>query len=156
MDRGISAGAVLKPQWAKLLGSAKPGDEILILHLDLIASSLSSLLLELALVERLDLSFHAIGDDLTAEPGGAFYSHMRALSGFHRKAALARSASQPTSASPDLPPRRAGGHVPQISEAQWQEYKRMMAPPLKTPVAQIARLAGVSRAAIYKRLKKDG
>jgi DNA-binding phage protein len=31
----------------------------------------------------------------------------------------------------------------------------MMAPPTNAPVSKIAMLAGVSRAAIYKRLKKD-
>lgn len=155
VDRGISAGTVLNPAWAQMLRAAKPGDEIIVCDLDRVASSLSTLLLELLLVERLGLSFRAIDDAVTCEPGGAFFSHLRVLAGFSRKAALARIAPPSCPTSPECQPRK-GGHQPQISEVQWLEYRMMMAPPHNAPVSQIAVLAGVSRAAIYKRLKKDG
>jgi DNA invertase Pin-like site-specific DNA recombinase len=93
VDRGISAGTVLKPAWAQMLRAAKPGDEIIVCDLDRVASSLSTLLMELLLVERLGLSFRAIDDAVTCEPGGAFFSHLRGLAGFSRKAALTRIAS---------------------------------------------------------------
>jgi DNA invertase Pin-like site-specific DNA recombinase len=157
VDRGVSANTVLKPAWAEMLRSARPGDEILVCGLDRLASNLSTLLLELSLLERLGLSFRSISDDLASDPGGELFSHVRAFADFNRKAAQARAASDHAATSPEGPTglRRKGGHVPQISEAQWQDYKEMMAPPRKLGVPQIAALAGVSRAAIYKRLKKD-
>ncbi|WP_206245696.1 recombinase family protein [Novosphingobium terrae] len=160
VDRGINAGRVLKPAWADMLRSAKRGDEILVSNLDRVASSLSTLLIELMLLERLGLSFRSTGDAITCEPGDGFFSHVRALADFSRKAALARAPHHTDLAEPGPGPRdhlrRKGGHAPQISAAQWEDYKSMMAPPLCVPVSQIALQAGVSRAAIYKRLKKDG
>jgi DNA invertase Pin-like site-specific DNA recombinase len=154
VDRGVSAGTVFKPAWAEMLRAAKPGDEIIVCNLDRVASSLSTLLLELMLVERLGLSFRSMDDAIACEPGGAFFSHLRVLAGFSRRAALARTTDPTSMASPGRHTRQSG-HQPQMSEEQWREYKAMMAPPKAVPVTDIARLAGVSRAAIYKRLKKD-
>jgi hypothetical protein len=133
VDRGISANTVLKPAWAEMLRSARPGDEILVCSLDRLASNLSTLLLELSLLERLGLSFRSISDDLASDPGGELFSHVRAFVGFTRKAAQARAASDHAVTSPEglTDPRRKGGHAPQISEAQWQDYKEMMASPRK-------------------------
>lgn len=146
-DEDIRASAVLKPGFASALRAAAEGDTLVVWRLDRLARSMGSLLTDLQLLESLGLRFASIEDDIG--PEGSFYTHIRALARFGDLVAAARPEERDAG---DAAPVRKRGRAATIDDAQWSELVALMAPPLSMPVAEVAKIAGVSRQAIYKRL----
>lgn len=152
-DEGIRASAVLKPGLASALRAAAAGDTLVVWRLDRLARSMGSLLTDLQLLESLGLRFASIEDGIGPEVDSGFYTHIRALARFGDLVAAARREERDAG---DTTPVRKRGRAAAIDDAQWSEMVALMAPPLSMPVAEVAKMAGVSRQAIYKRLKATG
>lgn len=146
-DEDIRASAVLKPGLGSALRAAAAGDTLVVWRLDRLARSMGSLLTDLQLLESLGLGFVSIEDDIG--PDGGFYTHIRALARFGDLVAATRREERDAG---DVSPARKRGRAATIDGAQWSELVTLMAPPLSMPVAEVAKMAGVSRQAIYKRL----
>lgn len=147
-DEDIRASAVLKPGFASALRAAAAGDTLVVWRLDRLARSMGSLLTDLQLLESLGLGFASIEDSIGPERDGGFYTHIRALARFGDLVAAARREERDAG---DAAPVRKRGRAATIDDAQWSELVTLMAPPLSMSVAEVAKMAGVSRQAIYKR-----
>jgi DNA invertase Pin-like site-specific DNA recombinase len=148
-DENIRASAVLKPGLASALRAAAAGDTFVVWRLDRLARSIGSLLTDLQLLESLGLGFASIEDDIGPEVDGGFYTHIRALARFGDLVAAARREERDAG---DAAPVRKRGRAATIDDARWSELVTLIAPPVSMPVADVAKMAGVSRQAIYKRL----
>lgn len=153
-DKGVSGSMVLKPAFAAMLRQARAGDEIIVWRLDRMGRSLTALITELELLAKLDLGFRSLTEQIeTVTPAGRLFFHMvGAFAQFERDVIRERTNAGLQAA------RRAGkklGRPPSVSDAQWQKVKELMAGPARLTVAAAADLVGVSRQAIYKRLRRD-
>ena len=153
-DAGVSGSAVIKPAYNDMLRSAHAGDEIIVWRLDRLSRSLSTLMLELQLFGRRQLAFRSLSEEIeTVTPTGQMFFHMvDAFVRFERDVMAERSIAalaSPTGAT------RQRGRPPTISDEQWSMARKLMAaePPLS--VAGAAKLLGVSRQAVHKRLKAE-
>lgn len=152
-DKGVSGSAVFKPAYAEMLRSARAGDEIIVWRLDRLARSLITLITELRMLGSLDVGFRSLNEQIeTVTPGGRLFFHMiGAFAEFERDVIRER-----TNAGMDAA-RRAGvklGRPPTISDEQWKMAVELMAEPSSMSAANVAKLLGVSRQAIHKRLGK--
>ena len=153
-DKGVSGSMVLKPAFGDMLRHARAGDEIIVWRLDRLGRSLTSLITELELLAKLDLGFRSLTEQIeTVTPGGRLFFHMvGAFAQFERDVIRERTNAGLQAA------RRAGkrlGRPPSISDSQWQQVKALMSGPAEMSVASVADLLGVSRQAIYKRLRRE-
>lgn len=89
----------------------------------------------------------------TASPAGRLFFHIvGALAEFERDIIRARTREGMAAA------RRRGaklGRPPAISDEQWTEARRLLSGDNPKTPAEVARLLGVSRQAIHKRLKRE-
>jgi DNA invertase Pin-like site-specific DNA recombinase len=153
-DKGVSGSTVFKPAYGDLLRLARAGDEIMVWRLDRLGRSLPALITELELLATIDVSFRSLTEQIeTATPGGRLFFHMvGAFAQFERDVIRERTNAGLHAA------RRAGtrlGRPPSISEGQWQKVMAMMSEPTNMAVSTVAELLGVSRQAIYKRLRRE-
>jgi DNA invertase Pin-like site-specific DNA recombinase len=149
VDADIAPGTVFKVNFEAMLRQAKPGDEIVVTRLDRLAKRTGALFIELQKIKAFGLLFRSLDDGIATDPGGAFYAHIRALSAF-------AETFWPQAAVWDdspMPLHRKGGQQPLISEKRWQELLALLKAPEPVPVLEVAKMAGVSREAIYKRLR---
>lgn len=153
-DRGISGSAVIKPALRECLEFARDGDELVVWRLDRLSRSLKELIeLADALGQR-NLAFRSLHEQIeTVSPAGRLFFHIvGALAEFEREIIRARTRDGMNAA------RRAGkrlGRPPTISNEQWTEAKALMSGSDPKKPAEVARLLGVSRQAVSKRLKAD-
>ncbi|RKF17744.1 recombinase family protein [Altericroceibacterium spongiae] len=153
-DRGISGSAVIKPALRECLEFARDGDELVVWRLDRLSRSLKELIeLADALGQR-NLAFRSLHEQIeTVSPAGRLFFHIvGALAEFEREIIRARTRDGMNAA------RRAGkrlGRPPTISDEQWTEAKALMSGSDPKKPAEVARLLGVSRQAVSKRLKAD-
>lgn len=153
-DKGISGSMVLKPAYGEMLRQARAGDEIMVWRLDRLGRSLPALIGELELLAGLDVGFRSLTEQIeTVTPAGRLFFHMvGAFAQFERDVIRERTNAGLQS------PRRAGkklGRPALIGDEQWAHAKTLMAAPTNMGAAAVAKLLGVSRQAIYKRLDKD-
>lgn len=153
-DKGISGSMVLKPAYGDMLRQARAGDEIMVWRLDRLGRSLPALIAELELLAGLDVGFRSLTEQIeTVTPAGRLFFHMvGAFAQFERDVIRDRTNAGLQSA------RRAGkklGRPATIGEEQWVQAKTLMGQPTGMSAAAVAKLLGVSRQAIYKRLDKD-
>lgn len=153
-DKGVSGSTVLKPSFAEMLRHARAGDEIIVWRLDRLGRSLTGLITELEVLARLDLGFRSITEQIeTVTPAGRLFFHMvGAFAQFERDVIRERTNAGLQAA------RRAGkklGRPPSINDAQWSQAKTLMSGPAEMSVSAVADLLGVSREAIYKRLRRE-
>jgi DNA invertase Pin-like site-specific DNA recombinase len=153
-DKGVSGSAVLKPAYGDLLRHARAGDEVIIWKMDRLSRSLGTLITELQMLASLDLGFRSLTEQIeTVTPTGKLFFHVvGAFAQFERDVIRERTMAGLTAA------RRAGvrlGRPPMISTEQLAEARVLIAEPHNRPVAKVAELLGVSRQALYKRLKTD-
>lgn len=153
-DKGVSGGAVIKPALRECIDFMREGDELVIVRLDRLSRSLKELI---SIAEGLGeggYAFRSLHEQIeTASPAGRLFFHIiGALAEFERDLIRARTSEGVKAA------RRRGkklGRPPAISDEQWQSAKTLMeGPEGKTP-ADIARLLGISRQAVHKRLKTE-
>ncbi|WP_328805885.1 recombinase family protein [Sphingobium yanoikuyae] len=153
-DKGISGSMVLKPAYGDMLRQVRAGDEIMVWRLDRLGRSLPALIGELELLAGLDVGFRSLTEQIeTVTPAGRLFFHMvGAFAQFERDVIRERTNAGLQSA------RRAGkklGRPALIGDEQWTQAKTLMAEPTNMGAAAVAKLLGVSRQAIYKRLDKD-
>lgn len=151
-DEGVGAAVVFKPALMEALRATKPGDTLVLWRLDRLACSHGTLLVELQLIDHLGAGLMAIEEGIEAHVGSSFFAHMRALSAFGDQVRTTRREQEARAAAA---PGRVG-RKPVIGAEQWDELMALMAPPDGISVAEVARLTGVSRQAIYKRLQAAG
>jgi len=153
-DEGISGGAVIKPAYAEMLGRLRAGDEIVVWRLDRVSRSLSSLIGTLTDLKERGVYFSSLHERIeTQSPAGRLLFHLvGALAEFERDIIVDRTRSGLEAA------RRAGvplGRPNKLKDEQWSEVQAMIEADPKNGVARAARIAGVSRQAIYARLKRE-
>ena len=150
----MSGNTVIKPALLECLEFAREGDELVVWRLDRLSRSLKELIeLADALGQR-KLGFHSLHEQIeTVSPAGRLFFHIvGTLAEFERKMIRARTREGVNAA------RRAGkrlGRPPAISDNRWREANALMSGPNPKKPAEIARLLGVSRQAISKRMKRD-
>lgn len=153
-DKGVSGSAVIKPAYANLQQQLRPGDEVMVWRLDRLSRSLTSLIAELEALSSLGVGFRSLTEQIeTVTPAGRLFFHMvGAFAQFERDVIQERTNAGLQAA------RRAGkklGRPATVSEEQWTQAKRLMEPPTSMSASVVAKLVGVSRQAIYKRLEKE-
>ena len=153
-DRGISGSAVIKPALRECLEFARDGDELVVWRLDRLSRSLKELIELADTLGQRNLAFRSLHEQIeTVSPAGRLFFHIvGALAEFEREIIRARTRDGMNAA------RRAGkrlGRPPTISDEQWTEAKALMSGSDPKKPAEVARLLGVSRQAVSKRLKAD-
>ena len=153
-DRGISGGAVVKPEYEKALSIARAGDELVVWKLDRLARKVTFLIEEVARIEEAGLSFRSLTENIeTRSVGGRLFFHvMAALAEFERDTIRERTKVGVAAA------RAAGkriGRKPSISADQWKTARKLLMTEPPTPVTRVAEMLGVTRVTIYQRIKKD-
>lgn len=153
-DHGVSGSTVFKPAYCDLVRQLRAGDEIMVWRLDRLGRSLPSLIAELDALSALDVAFRSLTEQIeTVTPAGRLFFHMvGAFAQFERDVIRERTLAGMQAA------RRQGkklGRPPLISEDQWVKAKELMGEPTNMGASDVAKLLGVSRQAIYKRLDKE-
>ena len=155
VDRGVSGAAVIKPEFQKALAHANPGvDSILVWKLDRLGRSTRDLLdiVETLRVRGIGLrSLKEAMIDTTSPTGTLVFQFFSALAEYERGTTLERTMAGLTAA------KQAGkrfGRPPSISDAQWAEAKPLLNGEHPRTIASVARMLGVSRQALYRRLER--
>lgn len=153
-DPGVQGSAVFKPRYVEALRMARPGDELVVWRMDRLSRSLLMLITELQLLANRQFGFRSLAEQIeTVTPAGQLFFHIvGAFAQFERDVIRERTRAGLESAN------RAGkrlGRPPTISGEQWQEAHRLMDGPSPMTPAGIAKLLGVSRQAVHKRLKAE-
>lgn len=153
-DRGVSGSAVIKPALRECISFMRPGDELVIARLDRLSRSLKELIVVAEALGENGFAFRSLHEQIeTASPAGRLFFHIvGALAEFERDIIRARTREGMTAA------RRRGaklGRPPAISDIQWNEAKALMSGDSPKAPAEVARLLGVSRQAVHKRLKAE-
>lgn len=153
-DKGVSGGAVIKPALREAIAFMREGDELVIARLDRLSRSLKELIVIAEALGQRGLGFRSLHEQIeTASPAGRLFFHIvGALAEFERDIIRARTREGMTAA------RRRGaklGRPPAISDVQWKEAKALMSGDSPKAPAEVARLLGVSRQAVHKRLKAE-
>jgi len=153
-DKGVSGAVVIKPAYCEMLEIARPGDEIIVWRMDRLSRSMLTLITELQMLEQRGLSFRSLSEQIeTVTPAGRLFFHMvGAFAQFERDVIRERTQAGLAAAV------RAGvklGRPPSISDSQWKQAKALMTSPTNMGAAAVANLLGVSRQAVYNRLKAE-
>lgn len=151
-DKDVSGSAVIKPAYNDMVRSAQPGDEIIVWRLDRLSRSLGTLMIELEKFGRLNVGFRSLSENIeTISPEGRmFFQMVGAFRQFERDVIAERSnASDPDRGSD----RRQRGRPPVISDEQWSRVRTLIEGDPPISAADAAKLLGVSRQAVHKRLK---
>lgn len=153
-DHGVSGSTVFKPAYTEMLKLARAGDEIIVWRLDRLSRSLVTLITELQLLGELKVGFRSLSEDLeTVTPAGRLFFHM--VGAF---AQFERDVIQERTNAGLLAARNAGtklGRPPVMDEARWKQVKELIEGPAAMKVSAVAKLVGVTRQAIYKRLDAE-
>lgn len=152
-DVGVSGSMVLKPAYGDMIRQARAGDVIIVWRLDRLGRSLSSLVNELQLIAGLDVGFESLSEKIeTATPAWRFFFPMiDSLARFERDVSEGRS----NAVHQEARRVRKRGRPVSIGEEQWAHTKTLIGAPTNMSIAAAAKLLGVSRQAIYKRLDKE-
>lgn len=151
-DRGVSGSTVLKPAYGALLRQVRRGDELMVWRLDRLSKSYAALIQELRMIDALGLGFQSLADEIdTADlSGSSFFGFVAALAKFERdvsaeRAHVDRQAAQGAGAQ--------RGRPPLVNDDQWSMAVNLMAGPDRLGPGAVAKLLGISRQAVHKRLK---
>ena len=153
-DKGVSGGAVFKPALRECVAFMREGDELVITRLDRLSRSLKELIVMAETLGEKGFAFRSLHEQIeTASPAGRLFFHIvGALAEFERDMIRARTREGMQAA------RRRGakiGRPPAISDEQWSIALSLMSGDNPKAPAELARLLGVSRQAIHKRLKRE-
>lgn len=153
-DQGVSGSAVFKPAYGEALRYARPGDEIVVWRMDRLSRSLLALITELQMLKECGFGFRSLTEQIeTVTPAGQLFFHIvGAFAQFERDVIRERTREGLAAA------RRAGkklGRPPLITDEQWKVARSLMTGPDPKGPADVARLLGVSRQAVYKRIKAE-
>lgn len=152
-DIDVAASAVFKPSLIAALKRAQRGDEIIVSRLDRLGSTLGTLMMDLQLIESIGLRFKSVHEGISSDPGGEFYRHVRMLAGFQRDVAATRRQAEAAEREAIAAGERHGGQPALIAADVWEEYRALMKIDKSWTAARVAKVLGVSRQAIHKRMK---
>lgn len=152
-DVGVSGSMVLKPAYGDMIRQARAGDVIIVWRLDRLGRSLPSLVNELQLIAGLDVGFQSLSEQIeTVTPAWRlFFPMIDSLARFERDVSEGRSNAVHLEARRV----RKRGRPVSIGDEQWAHTKTLIGAPTNMSIAAAAKLLGVSRQAIYKRLDKE-
>lgn len=154
-DRAVDGDMSVKPQFLAALNASTAGDEIVVAQLDRVAQSFGGLIEAMRCLEDRGVAFRSIREGIeTVTPAGrSFFHTIGALATFERD--IEAQASEDGQASPPSGIKRIG-RPPRITPERWEEALLLLQGDPPTPVAAVAERLGVTRQAIYKRLKDEG
>lgn len=152
-DEGVSGAAVFKPEYEEALTFARRGDTLVVWKLDRLSRRTRDLIDEVQRIEDAGMNFRSLQDaiDTNTSVGKFFFHVMAAIAELERDGIRERTKAGLAAA------RRAGkrlGRPPSISDDQWDIIRPMISEQTHT-IREISTLIGVSRQAIYRRLKKE-
>lgn len=155
-DEGISGAAVFKPQLAAALEHARAGeDTIVVWKLDRLGRSIHDLIEAVADFKERGIGFRSIKEsmiDTTTASGNLIFHVFSAIAEYERGTSHERTMAGIAAA------RSAGtkfGRPVTIADDQWSEAVKLFATKPPPSVSSVARLLGVSRQAIYRRLDRE-
>ncbi len=156
VDEGVSGAAVIKPQLAAALDFARPGeDAIVVWKLDRLGRSIHDLIEAVLEFERRGIGFRSLKEgmiDTTSASGKLIFHVFSAIAEYERGTNHERTMAGIAAA------KRAGtkfGRPSTITDSQWSEAVSLFADKPPRSVVAVARLLGVSRQSIYRRLEHD-
>ena len=143
IDKGISAGAVIKPGWSEAFSVLRPGDELIVCRLNRICHSVRDVINELDRLRHRGADFRSIYDKIETNTacGQKFFHIIGELVRFERDVQDSRSAER-------IAVDRSAGGAKTIKDEQWQEIWHLMSAEQPMTLVQAARLLGVSREVI--------
>lgn len=154
-DRAVDGDAAIKPQFAAALDASRSGDELVVSQLDRLARSFGGLIDAMRSLQVKGVAFRSIREGIgTVTPAGqSFFHTIGALATFERdiEAQATDDGQSPSSAGS-----KRIGRPPRITPERWEEALVLLQADPPTPVAAVAERLGVTRQAIYKRLKDEG
>ena len=155
-DQGVSGAAVFKPQLAAALAFARPGEDTLVVwKLDRLGRSVRDLIEVVEGLNSQKIGLRSIKEsmiDTTTPTGNLIFQIFGVLAEYERGVNLERTVAGIMAA------RKAGtkfGRPGSISERQWVEAKGLLEAKPPKSISAVAALLGVSRQAIYRRIKLD-
>lgn len=152
-DRDVLASAVLKPELKRCAIEARHGDTIIVTQLDRLAHSLRDIIEILGCLHARGIGFRSLDDGIDIPYDDAGQSTLlTALFRFERGTAQRRAEQASPLPSPSL---KRVGRPSRITPDRWRTVKAMLAasPPITTIDA--ARMLGITRQALHKRLKAE-
>ena len=154
-DRAVDGDTSVKPQFLAALNASSAGDEIVVSQLDRVAQSFGGLIEAMRSLQDKGVAFRSIREGIeTVTPAGrSFFHTIGALATFERD--IEAQASDDGQAMPPSGVKRIG-RPPRITPERWEEALLLLQGDPPTPVAAVAERLGVTRQAIYKRLKDEG
>lgn len=153
-DHGVSGGAIIKPQLIEALKMMRPGDTLVVWRLDRLSRSLSTLIETMQDFAKREIHFKSLKEQIeTVTPGGRLYFHMIAAFAEFERDVIEDRAKTGIRAARDAGVKMGPPMV--LTPERWNQALELLngSPPM--PVAKVASLMGVTRQAIYKRLKAD-
>lgn len=154
-DRAVDGDMSVKPQFLAALNASTAGDEIVVAQLDRVAQSFGGLIEAMRSLEDRGVAFRSIREGIeTVTPAGrSFFHTIGALATFESD--IEAQALEDGQAAPSNGGKRIG-RPPRITPERWEEALSLLQGDPPTPVAAVAERLGVTRQAIYKRLKDEG
>jgi DNA invertase Pin-like site-specific DNA recombinase len=151
-DKGVSGGAVSKPQLERALKAASEGDALVVTRLDRLARSMKFLIEDVERIGALGIDFVSLHEAIdTTTPGGRLFFHISAAFAEFERDVIRQRTKEGMAAA-----KRAGrpvGRPPAITDDRWPGIQQMLDSGMT--VAAAARTAGVPRQSVYRRLQAD-
>ncbi|QFT29626.1 DNA-invertase hin [Labrenzia sp. THAF82] len=151
-DKGVSGGAVCKPQLERALNAASEGGALVVTRLDRLARSMKFLIEDVERIGRFGIDFVSLHEAIdTTTPGGRLFFHISAAYAEFERDVIRQRTKEGMAAA-----KRAGrpvGRPPAITDARWPGIRHLLDGGMTITAA--ARTAGVPRQAIYRRLEAD-
>lgn len=151
-DRGVSGGAVIRPQLDAAIRACKPGDTLVVTAYDRLARSLRFLLDDVDRIHKADLHFESLREqvDTNTAMGALFFHIAGAFAEFERQTIQQRTKEGVKAA---IARGKRPGRPSAITDERWKELKPLLK--AGNSINQVARIAGVNRMVISRRIKAD-
>ena len=156
VDEGVSGAAVIKPELAKALTRAQSNhDTLVVWKLDRLGRSTRDLIDTVAMLRDRGIGLRSLKEeaiDTTTPTGNLVFQIFSVIAEYERNANLERTMAGIAAA------RKVGvrmGRPPSVSEAKWQQARELFHLKPTPPVSAIAKLLGVSRQTVQRRLDQD-
>jgi len=147
-----SGGLAQRPELARLLDQARPGDTLVVWRLDRLGRSIKHLIATLTDLSEIGIGFRSLTENIdTTTPGGRLVFHIfAALAEFERDLIRERTKAGLAAARQRG---RQGGRPPTLSAKQVTTARQLYDQRDMT-VEQIGEVLGVSRTTIYRALRR--
>lgn len=139
-----------RPELAKLLEMARPGDQICVYRLDRLGRSLKHLIEIADDLQRRDIGLRSLTEsiDTTSATGRFMFSLLGALAAMEREVLVERTRAGLAAAAARG---RRGGRPPSLDEAKVRAARAMLASGTMT-AAEVARQVGCAPSTLYRHL----